>query len=332
MILSWGFFYFYTCAHGHPIWVIAVISSFWAISYVNFKNQVSGIHKKDFKMAELYRTKKQNNSLGQYLNEIKSISLIDTDEEVQLAKKIKGGDCAALSKLVKSNLRFVVSIAKAYRNKGLSLNDLINEGNLGLIRAAMRFDETKGYKFISYAVWWIRQGILQAIQENSRMIHLPQNKVGALNKISKTKKLLEQELEREPTSKEIATEMQMEQKDLARFTEYNKQVLYLEDSIGQHDSSHLMDLIEDPDTEQTDHNILNESLQDEIHEALDSLSEKEATIIKLYFGINAERGMTLDEIAQQYKITKERVRQIKERGLTKLRYKTRSKNLKMYLQ
>jgi RNA polymerase primary sigma factor len=283
-------------------------------------------------MAELYRTKKQNHSLGQYLDEIRSISLIDADEEVQLAKRIKEGDCAALSKLVKSNLRFVVSIAKAYRNKGLSLNDLINEGNLGLIRAAMRFDETKGYKFISYAVWWIRQGILQAIQENSRMIRLPQNKVGALNKISKTKSTLAQELEREPTAKEIANEMQMNQEDLDRYNEYNKQVLYLEDSIGSHNSSQLMDLIHDPDTEQTDYNILNESLQDEIREALDSLSEKEATIIKLYFGINAECGMTLDEIAQQFKITKERVRQIKERGLTKLRYKARSKNLKIYLQ
>jgi len=282
-------------------------------------------------MTELYRTKKQNYSLGQYLDEIRSISMIDANEEVQLAKKIKMGDCVALSKLVKSNLRFVVSIAKAYRHKGLSLNDLINEGNLGLIRAAMRFDETKGYKFISYAVWWIRQGILQAIQENSRMIRLPQNKVGALNKISKAKNWLEQELEREPTAKEIATEMQMEQKDLARFSEYNKQVLYLEDSIRSNDSSQLIDLIEDPDTEQADHNILNESLQDEICDALDSLSEKEATVIKLYFGINAERGMTLDEIAQQFRITKERVRQIKERGLTKLRYKTRSKNLKAYL-
>ena len=283
-------------------------------------------------MTELYRTKRQNHSLGQYLNEIRSISLIDTDEEVQLAKRIKEGDCSALSKLVKSNLRFVVSIAKAYRHKGLSLNDLINEGNLGLIRAAMRFDETKGYKFISYAVWWIRQGILQAIQENSRMIRLPQNKVGAINKINKTKNSLEQELEREPTAKEIADEIQMKQKDLDRYNEYNKQVLYLEDSIGPKDSAHLLDLIEDPDTEQTDHNVLNESLQDEIQEALDSLSEKEATIIKLYFGINAEKGMTLDEIAQQFKITKERVRQIKERGLTKLRYKARSKNLKHYLQ
>jgi len=283
-------------------------------------------------MAELYRTKKQNHSLGQYLNEIRSISLIDTNEEVQLAKKIKEGDCAALSKLVKSNLRFVVSIAKSYRNKGLSLNDLINEGNLGLIRAAMRFDETKGYKFISYAVWWIRQGILQAIQENSRMIRLPQNKVGTINKISKTKHTLEQELEREPTAKEIADEIQINQKDLDRYNEYNKQVLYLEDSIGPKDSAHLLDLIEDPDTVQTDHHILNESLQDEIHEALESLSEKEAIIIKLYFGINAEKGMTLDEIAQQFKITKERVRQIKERGLTKLRYKARSKNLKHYIQ
>ncbi|MEJ2544691.1 MAG: RNA polymerase sigma factor RpoD/SigA [Calditrichaceae bacterium] len=234
--------------------------------------------------------------------------------------------------MVKSNLRFVVSIAKAYRNKGLSLNDLINEGNLGLIRAAMRFDETKGYKFISYAVWWIRQGILQAIQENSRMIRLPQNKVGAINRINKTKHTLEQELEREPTAKEIADEIEMTQKDLNRYHGYNKQVLYLEDSIGSKDSTHLLDLIEDPDTVETDHNILNESLQDEIQEALDALSEKEATIIKLYFGINAEKGMTLDEIAQQFKVTKERVRQIKERGLTKLRYKTRSKNLKLYLQ
>lgn len=283
-------------------------------------------------MAELYKTRTQNNSLGQYLDEIRSISLISADEEVQLAKRIKEGDCAALSKLVKSNLRFVVSIAKNYRNKGLSLNDLINEGNLGLIRAAMRFDETKGYKFISYAVWWIRQGILQAIQENSRMIRLPQNKIGALNKISKTKNTLEQELEREPTSKEIANEMQIDQKDLARFTEYNRRILYLEDSIGSKDSSHLMDLIEDPDADETDHTILSESLQDEIRDALESLSKKEATIIKLYFGIDAEQGMTLDEIAQQYRITKERVRQIKERGLTKLRYKARSKNLRMYFQ
>lgn len=332
MIFSWGFFLFYTCAQDHLYQVIAIISSFFVISYVIFENCESGIHKKDFKMAELYRIKKQNHSLGQYLNEIRSISLINADEEVQLAKRIKEGDCAALSKLVKSNLRFVVSIAKAYRNKGLSLNDLINEGNLGLIRAAMRFDETKGYKFISYAVWWIRQGILQAIQENSRMIRLPQNKVGALNKISKTKSTLAQELEREPTIKEIANEMQMNQEDLDRYNEYNKQVLYLEDSIGTHNSSQLMDLIHDPDTEQTDDNLLNESLQEEIREALDSLSEKEATIIKLYFGINAEHGMTLEEIAQKFKITKERVRQIKERGLTKLRYKARSKNLKIYLQ
>ena len=283
-------------------------------------------------MTEINNTKKQNHSLGQYLNEIRDISLIDTDEEVQLAKRIKEGDCTALSKLVKSNLRFVVSIAKAYRNKGLSFNDLINEGNLGLIRAAMRFDETKGYKFISYAVWWIRQGILQALQENARMIRLPQNKIGALNQISKTKNHLTQELEREPTPKEIANEMQMNQSDFARYSEYNKQVLYLEDSIGQNDASHLIDLIEDPESDYTDYTILSESMQDEIRDALDSLSEKEANIIKMYFGINAEKGMTLEEIAQHYKITKERVRQIKERGLTKLRYKARSKNLKIYLQ
>ncbi|MEJ2053630.1 MAG: RNA polymerase sigma factor RpoD/SigA [Calditrichaceae bacterium] len=282
-------------------------------------------------MAELYRTKQRNHSLGIYLNEIRCISLISTEEEINLAQRIRNGDCAALSQLVKANLRFVVSIAKTYRNRGLSLNDLINEGNLGLIRAAMRFDETKGCKFISYAVWWIRQGILQAIQENSRMIRLPQNKIGTLNKLSKAKNALEQELEREPTEKEIAGEMQIDQKDLARFTEYNKQVLYLEDSVSHKDSSQVLDLIEDPECDETDHNILKESLQDEINEALNALSEKEADSIKLYFGITKVRRMTLDEIAQQYGLTKERVRQIKERGLTKLRFKTHSKNLKVYL-
>ena len=285
-------------------------------------------------MMTEYKTKPQydNHSVGAYLSDIRGINLITMNDEIVLAKRIKAGDHRALAELVKANLRFVVSIAKTYQNQGLPLNDLINEGNLGLIQAALRFDETRGYKFISYAVWWIRQGILQALQENSRMIRLPGNKIGVLSKMNKIKSRLEQQLERQPTNDELSEELDIDAQQCETIAECNRQIVSLDDAVSKRSDLHIIDFIEDPESINPEDEIASETLNGDIQEALDSLSQKESTILKLYFGIGSGRPQTLEDIAKRFHLTKERVRQIKERSLTKLRHKSRSKNLRVYIQ
>ena len=270
-------------------------------------------------------------SLARYLHDISALSLITPEDEVTLAKRIKKGDQSALTKLVNANLRFVVSVAKNYQNQGLSLSDLINEGNVGLIEAALRFDETKGYKFISYAVWWIRQGILQALQEHSRLIRLPQNKVGALKKIGRTQSYLEQELEREPTTNEIAEKLEVSSKEIHAIAEIAAHTISLDAPLNSDETNFLVDCVEDPESCTPDSALIEKSFQDELKKALNTLSEREVIILKLYFGIGTDRALTLEEIAQRFHITRERVRQIKERSLTKLRHQSGSKGLRAYL-
>ena len=270
-------------------------------------------------------------NLTRYLNDISTLPLIEAHEEVSLAKRIKKNDPAALTELVKANLRFVISIAKNYRNQGLPLNDLINEGNLGLIEAAQRFDETRGYKFISYAVWWIRQRILQAIQENSRLIRLPQNKIKDISKLNRTHGRLEQELEREPTDIEIAEELNISRKEISDLVESSNHTISLDAPLKNTTGSMLVELIVDPEAESTDHHLNKESLKEELETVFKTLNKREEEIIKLYYGLEDGRMHTLAEISIQFGLTRERVRQIKERALTKLRHKSRSKNLQSYL-
>ncbi len=270
-------------------------------------------------------------NLTRYLNDISALPLIEAHEEVTLAKRIKNNDPAALSELVKANLRFVISIAKTYRNQGLPLNDLINEGNLGLIEAARRFDETRGYKFISYAVWWIRQRILQAIQENSRLIRLPQNKIKDISKLNRTHGRLEQELEREPTDAEIADELNISRKEISDLFETSNHTISLDAPLKTASGSALLELVVDPEAESTDHHLNRESLKEELESVFKTLSRREEEVIKLYYGLDDGRAHTLSEIAGRFGLTRERVRQIKERALTKLRHKSRSKNLQNYL-
>ena len=270
-------------------------------------------------------------NLTRYLNDISALPLIEAHEEVTLAKRIKNNDPAALSELVKANLRFVISIAKTYRNQGLPLNDLINEGNLGLIEAARRFDETRGYKFISYAVWWIRQRILQAIQENSRLIRLPQNKIKDISKLNRTHERLEQELEREPTDAEIADELNINRREINDLFETASRTISLDAPLKTADGSALIELVVNPDAESTDHRLNKESLKIELEAIFKTLSRREEAVIKLYYGFEDGRAHTLNEIAGRFGITRERVRQIKERALARLRHKSRSKNLQNYL-
>jgi len=270
-------------------------------------------------------------NLTRYLNDISALPLIEAHEEVSLAKRIKKNDSAALTELVKANLRFVISIAKNYRNQGLPLNDLINEGNLGLIEAAQRFDETRGYKFISYAVWWIRQRILQAIQENSRLIRLPQNKIKDISKLNRTHGRLEQELKREPTDIEIAEELNISRKEISDLVETSNHTVSLDAPLKNTTGSMLMELIVDPEAESADHHLNKESLKKELESVFKTLNRREEEVIKLYYGLDDGRMHTLAEISILFGLTRERVRQIKERALTKLRHKSRSKNLQGYL-
>ncbi len=277
-------------------------------------------------------TSRETVSLDKYLQEIGKVNLISVEEEVELAKKIREGDAAALEKLTNANLRFVVSVAKQYQNQGLSLPDLINEGNLGLIKAAVRFDETRGFKFISYAVWWIRQSILQALAEQARIVRLPLNKIGSINKINKAFAMLEQEFEREPTPDEIAYVLDMnvdEIKDSMR-------------SVGRHvsmdapisteeDSGSMYDLMEAIDSPCPDKELELESLKKEIERALLSISSKEAEIVRLFYGLNGGAPLSLDEIGEKYDLSKERVRQIKEKAIRRLKKLTCCKHLKGFL-
>ncbi|MCK5466939.1 MAG: RNA polymerase sigma factor RpoD/SigA [Cyclobacteriaceae bacterium] len=276
-------------------------------------------------------TNRESQSLDKYLQEIGKVDLLTPDEEVELAKRIREGDQMALEKLTKANLRFVVSVAKQYQNQGLSLGDLINEGNLGLIKAAQRFDETRGFKFISYAVWWIRQSILQALAEQSRIVRLPLNRVGSLNKISKTFSELEQRFEREPSPDELADVLEVTTSEVVDTMKISGRHVSMDAPFVQGEENSLLDVLEN-DTEQTpDNELMNDSLRREVQRALSTLTQREADVITLYFGLNGEHSMTLEEIGEKFNLTRERVRQIKEKAIRRLRHTSRSKALKPYL-
>lgn len=274
---------------------------------------------------------REDQSLDKYLQEIGEVNLLKAFEEVQLAQEIKKGSQLALEKLTKANLRFVVSVAKQYQNQGLSLGDLINEGNLGLIKAAKRFDETKGFKFISYAVWWIRQAILQALAEQSRIVRLPLNRVGALHKIGKTSSGLEQAFGREPSPHEIADELEMSPYEVMDTLKISSRHLSLDAPFNDGEDNRLLDVLEDKFQPSPDETLLKGSLRLEIEKALSTLTDREAEVINLYFGINREHSLTLEEIGEKFKLTRERVRQIKEKAIKRLRHASRSKPLKGYL-
>jgi len=276
-------------------------------------------------------TNRETASLDKYLQEIGKEELISAEEEVILAQKIKAGDTMALEKLTKSNLRFVVSVAKQYQNQGLSLPDLINEGNLGLIKAAQRFDETRGFKFISYAVWWIRQSILQALAEQSRIVRLPLNQVGSLNKIKKEASKLEQIYERAPSPDELAKSLELSEDKIKESLRISTRHISVDAPLVQGEDGSLLDVFINDDLPDTDDSLIYESLSKEIQRSLATLSEKERDIINLYFGIGMNHGLTLDEIAIKFDLTRERVRQIKEKAIRRLKKNSRSKLLKSYL-
>src|SRR5690554_4736636 len=276
-------------------------------------------------------TNRESQSLDKYLQEIGKVDLLTPDEEVELAKRIKEGDQIALEKLTKANLRFVVSVAKQYQNQGLSLGDLINEGNLGLIKAAKRFDETRGFKFISYAVWWIRQSILQALAEQSRIVRLPLNRVGALNKIGKELSKLEQEYERIPSAHELAESLEMTVGEVADTLKISGRHLSMDAPFAQGEDNRLLDVLENEEIPTPDFELMGESLKVEIERALSKLTKREAEVIRLYFGIGREHSLTLEEIGERFDLTRERVRQIKEKALRKLRHHNRSAALRAYL-
>ncbi|MEW6701637.1 MAG: RNA polymerase sigma factor RpoD/SigA [Bacteroidota bacterium] len=276
-------------------------------------------------------TNRESISLDKYLQEIGKVDLLTPDEEIELAIRIKKNDSRALEKLVKSNLRFVVSVAKQYQNQGLTLGDLINEGNLGLIKAAKRFDETRGFKFISYAVWWIRQSILQALAEQSRIVRLPLNRVGALNRIGKAYSNLEQEYEREPSAHELAQELEMDISEVADTLKVAGRAISMDAPFALGEENRLLDILENEELPSPDYTLMSESLRNEIQRALSTLSEREAEVVKLYFGLNKEHALTLEEIGEKFNLTRERVRQIKEKAIRRLRHASRSKNLRAYL-
>ncbi len=276
-------------------------------------------------------TNRESQSLDKYLQEIGKVDLLTPDEEVILAQRIRGGDQQALERLTKANLRFVVSVAKQYQNQGLSLGDLINEGNLGLIKAAQRFDETRGFKFISYAVWWIRQSILQALAEQSRIVRLPLNRVGSLNKISKTFSELEQKFEREPSPEELAEVLEISANEVVDTLKISGRHVSMDAPFVQGEENSLLDVLESDLEEKPDQGLINDSLRREVQRALSTLTQREADVVMLYFGLNGEHPMTLEEIGEKFNLTRERVRQIKEKAIRRLRHTSRSKALKTYL-
>lgn len=276
-------------------------------------------------------TNRENASLDKYLTDIGREGLIGPDEEVRLAQLIREGDKLALNKLVKANLRFVVSVAKQYQNQGLSLPDLINEGNVGLIKAASRFDETRGFKFISYAVWWIRQGILQALAEQSRIVRLPLNQVGSINKIKKTISQLEQELNRAPFMEEVAAHLETTQSKVDSAMRISSRSISIDAPISTDDDTTMVDFITSDEALSTDDALMHESLNAEIQRSLATLTEKERDVINLYYGIGLNHGLTLDEIGDKFDLTRERVRQIKEKAIRRLKHSSRSKLLQVYL-
>src|SRR5574344_1757734 len=286
-------------------------------------------------MRQLKITKQLTNreitSLDKYLQEIGRLEMISPEEEVLLAQKIKQGDQAALDKLTKANLRFVVSVSKQYQNQGMSLPDLINEGNLGLIKAAQRFDETRGFKFISYAVWWIRQSILQALAEQSRIVRLPLNKIGSLNKINKAYARLEQEYERTPNPEEVALELDITDAEVRESIRHSGKHLSMDAPLVSDEDNTMYDFMRSEETTTPEAELMYESLRMEINRAISTLTPKEADILKMFFGLEGYPPMTLDEIGEQFDLTRERVRQIKEKAIRRLKHTSRSHILKSYL-
>ena len=276
-------------------------------------------------------TNRESQSLDKYLQEIGREELITAEQEVELAQRIKQGDQVALEKLTKANLRFVVSVAKQYQNQGLTLPDLINEGNLGLIKAAQRFDETRGFKFISYAVWWIRQSILQALAEQSRIVRLPLNQVGSLNKINKAFSKLEQEFERPPSPDELANALDLPEEKVKDTIKVSGRHVSVDAPFVDGEDNSLLDVMVNNDSPKADRLLMMESLQREIERSLSTLTERERDVIRLFFGIGIQHGLTLEEIGAKFDLTRERVRQIKEKAIRRLRHTSRSKLLKAYL-
>jgi RNA polymerase primary sigma factor len=276
-------------------------------------------------------TNRDTASLEKYLHEIGKVGLITADEEVALAQRIKMGDWTALERLTKANLRFVVSVSKQYQNQGLSLQDLINEGNVGLIKAAQRFDETRGFKFISYAVWWIRQSIMQALAEQSRIVRLPLNRIGTLNKINKAYAKLEQEYEREPNSSEIANLLEVDEEDIKASMRNAGRHLSMDAPLLSDEDNNLYDVLRSDESPDPEKELIHDSLRIEIERAISTLTPREADILRLHFGLNDKNPLTLDEIAEKYELTRERVRQIKEKAIKRLKQTSRSKQLKAFL-
>lgn len=276
-------------------------------------------------------TNRESKSLDKYLQDISKLPMITAEEEVELAQRIREGDQLALDKLTTANLRFVVSVAKQYQNQGLTLPDLINEGNAGLVKAAKRFDETRGFKFISYAVWWIRQAILQALAEQSRIVRLPLNKIGSINKINKTFSFLEQTHQRPPSAEEIAQELDMTVTEVKQSLKNSGRHLSMDAPLKEGETSSLYDVVKSGESPNPDRELMKESLNVEINRALDTLSQKESDVIRLNFGLSDEPPMTLDEIGATFDLTRERVRQIREKGIKRLRQDSKSKILKTYL-
>jgi len=276
-------------------------------------------------------TNRESQSLDKYLQEIGKVDLITSDEEVILAQRIREGDPMALEKLTKANLRFVVSVAKQYQNNGLTLGDLINEGNVGLIKAAKRFDEKRGFKFISYAVWWIRQSIMQALAEQSRIVRLPLNRVGTLNKITKTFSDLEQKFQREPSTDELADVLEVTAAEIADTLKIGGRHVSMNAPFVQGEENGLLDVLEDESEETPDSGLMVDSLRREVQRALATLTSRESDVIAFYFGLNGYEAMTLEEIGEKFNLTRERVRQIKEKATRRLRHSSRSKTLKSYL-
>lgn len=276
-------------------------------------------------------TNRETASLDKYLQEIGKVNLITAEEEVALAQRIRQGEQGALEKLTKANLRFVVSVSKQYQNQGLSLPDLINEGNLGLIKAAQRFDETRGFKFISYAVWWIRQSILQALAEQSRIVRLPLNKIGAINKINKAFSQLEQAYEREPNPDEIADLLEISEGEVKDSLRNSGRHVSMDAPIIQGEETNMYDVLRNDDGSTPETGLLYDSLRKEIDRAISTLTLREADVIRYYFGLNGEHALTLEEIGEKFYLTRERVRQIKEKAIRRLKHTSRSKILKTYL-
>ena len=276
-------------------------------------------------------TNRESVSLDKYLQDISKLPLITAEEEVELAQRIREGDQAALDRLTTANLRFVVSVAKQYQNQGLKLPDLINEGNAGLVKAAKRFDETRGFKFISYAVWWIRQSILQALAEQARIVRLPLNKIGSINKINKAYSHLEQAHQRPPSAEEIAKELDMTVSDVKQSMKNSGRHLSMDAPLKEGEDSSLYDVVKSGESPNPDKDLMNDSLNVEVNRALNTLSQREADVIRLYYGISNEQPMSLEEIGETFGLTRERVRQIKEKGIRRLRHTSKNKILKTYL-